>query len=72
MHAEGWVLLAQNLDQHLSINKTSLHNDLYTTLTNKHGHGRQGTVIEMVRGTKADDVLKILLQFAAGRESEGG
>lgn len=63
MHAEGWVLLAQNLGQHLSIDETSLHDDLYTILTNKDGHGRQGTVIAMVRGTKAEDVINVLLQL---------
>lgn len=63
MHAEGWVLLAKNLGQHLSMDETSLHDDLYTILTNKDGHGRQGTVIAMVRGTKAEDVIKVLLQL---------
>lgn len=57
------MLLAQNLGQHLSIDETSLHDDLYTILTNKGGHGRQGTVIAMVRGTKAEDVIKVLLQL---------
>ena len=27
------------------IDETSLHNDLYTFLTNKDGHGRQGTLM---------------------------
>ena len=63
MHAEGWVLLAQKLGQHLSIDETSLHDDLYTILTNKDGHGRQGTVIAMVRGTKAEEVINVLLQL---------
>lgn len=63
MHAEGWVLLAQNHGQHLSIDETSLHDDLYTILTNKDGHGRQGTVIAMVRGTKAEDLINVQLQL---------
>ena len=63
MHAKGWVLLAKNLGQHLSMDETSLHDGLYTILTNKDGHGRQGTVIAMVRGTKAEDVIKVLLQL---------
>ena len=57
------MLLAQNLGQHLSIDETSLHDDMYTFLTNKDGHGRQGTVIAIVRGTKAEDVIKVLLQL---------
>ena len=63
MHAEGWVLLPQNLGPHLSIDETSLHDDLYTILTSKEGHGKQGTVIAMVRGTKAEDVIKVLQQL---------
>ena len=63
MHAEGWVLLPQNLSPHLSIDETSLHDDLYTILTSKEGHGKQGTVIAMVRGTKAEDVIKVLQQL---------
>ena len=57
------MLLAQKHGQHLSIDETSLHDDLYTILTNKNGHGRNGTVIAMVRGTKAEDVIKVLLQL---------
>ena len=63
MHAEGWVLLAQNLGQHLSIDEASLHDDLYTILTNKDGHGRQGSVIAIVRGSKAENIIKVLLQL---------
>ena len=63
MHAEGWVLLAQNLGQHLSIDEASLHDDLYTILANKDGHGRQGTVIAIVRGAKAENIIKVLLQL---------
>jgi len=61
IHAEDWVLLPDNLGTHLSIDETSLHDDLFTILTNKEGHGRQGTIIAMVRGTKAKDVVSKLL-----------
>lgn len=62
-HAEDWVLLPQNLGTHLSIDESCLHDDLFTILTNKDGHGGQGTVIAMVRGTKAEDVIKVLVQL---------
>lgn len=47
----------------IGIDETSLQDDLFTFLTNKDGHCRQGSLIAAVRGTKAEDVLTILLQI---------
>lgn len=62
-HAEEWVLLPDNIGEHLSIDETSLQDDLFTILSNKAGHGHEGTIIAMVRGTKAADVINILMQL---------
>lgn len=62
-HADDWVLLPDNIGEHLCIDETSLQDDLFTILSNKAGHGRQGTIIAMVRGTKAVDIVKILKQI---------
>ena len=62
-HASDWVLLKENMGEHLSIDETSLQDDLFTILSNKAGHGRQGTIISMVRGTKACEVIKVLMQI---------
>lgn len=62
-HASDWILIEENIGEHLSIDETSLQDDLFTFLTNKDGHCKQGTLIAAVRGTKAEDVLKILLQI---------
>ena len=43
--------------------ETSLQDDMFTFLTNKDGHCRQGSLIAAVRGTKAEEVLTILLQI---------
>ena len=51
-HAGDWVLVPDNIGEHLCIDETSLQDDLFTILSNKAGHGRQGTIISMVRGTK--------------------
>ena len=37
--------------------------DLYTILTNKEAKGRKGAIIAMVKGTKAETVIKILLRI---------
>lgn len=62
-NANDWVLLPDNIGEHLSIDETSLQDDLFTFLTNKDGHCKQGTLIAAVRGTKAKEVLEILLRI---------
>lgn len=62
-HAKEWVLHPFNIGEDLSIDETSLQDDVFTILSNKAGHGQQGTIIAMVRGTKAEDVIKILMQI---------
>ena len=34
--------------------------ELYTIVTNKDAHGRKGSLVAMVKGTKSEDVIKIL------------
>ena len=62
-HADDWVLLSENMGEHLSIDETSLHDDLFTFLTNKDGHGKKGTMIAAVKGTRADHVINILMNI---------
>ena len=59
-HATDWVLLADNLDACCSIDETCLCNEVYTIVSNKDGHGKKGSVIAIVRGTKANVVSAIL------------
>ena len=47
----------------LSIDETQIGDDVRTILTNKDGHGRKGSLIAIVKGTNADDVVKVLLQL---------
>ena len=59
-HATDWVLLSENLGACCSIDETSLCNEVYTIVSNKDGHGKKGTVIAIVKGTKAQTVSAIL------------
>ena len=59
-HAEDWVLHPYNIGEDLSIDETSFQDDLFTILSNKAGHGREGTIIAMVRGTKSEDIVEVL------------
>jgi transposase len=55
------LLFAQNIGKRLSFDETAFSNgELYTILTNKKAKGKKGALIAMVRGTKADVVIKIL------------
>jgi transposase len=60
-HAQDWPLYQKNIGKYLSLDKTSLSNgELYTILTNKNAHGKKGSIVAIVKGTKADDVINIL------------
>lgn len=62
-HASDWILLPWNMGEKLSIDESMHSNDLFTFLSNKDGHGKRGTLIAAVRGTKAEDVVKQLMQI---------
>ena len=48
-----------NIGEHLSIDETSLSNgELYTIVINKEGHGKKGSLVAMIKGTKSEDVCK--------------
>lgn len=64
-HAEEWLIFPQNIGARVSIDETSLSNgELYTIVANKAGHARQGTLIALVKGTKAEDVITALNRIA--------
>jgi hypothetical protein len=44
----------------LSIDETSLSNELYTILTNKAAKGKKGAIVAMIAGTKAQTVIAII------------
>ncbi len=55
------MLFPYNIGANLSIDETAFSNgDLYTILTNKKAKGKKGSLVAMVKGTKADVVIKIL------------
>ena len=62
-HASDWILLPENMGEYLSIDESMHANDLFTFVSNKDGHGKRGTLIAAVRGTKAEEVIKQLLQI---------
>jgi len=43
-----------------SLNHGLSHGELYTVLTNKAAKGKKGTIVAIIAGTKAEDVVKVI------------
>ncbi len=56
---------AKNIGPRCSIDETQLCEEVYTILSNKDGHGRKGSIIAIVKGTKADVVSRIIKMIPA-------
>lgn len=55
------VAFCRNIEKPISLDETSLSNSiLYTIFTKKNGHDKKGSVIAILKGTKAIDVIAIL------------
>ena len=64
LHADQWRVFPQNIGPRLSIDETSLsRGELYTIVTNKDAHGREGSIVAIVLGTDSDVVLHALRQI---------
>jgi len=59
------------MGKRLSIDETAFTNgELYTILTNKSAKGKKGSVIAMVKGTKAEDVITILNKLPQAKKNK--
>uniref|UniRef100_UPI000AAFDB2B transposase n=1 Tax=Crocinitomix algicola TaxID=1740263 RepID=UPI000AAFDB2B len=55
------MIYPHNITHQLSIDETSLSNgELYTVVTSKKAKGKKGTLVAMIKGTRASDVIEIL------------
>lgn len=68
-HAKEWVLLAKNIGKRCSIDETTLCDEVYTIFSNKDAHGKRGSIIAVVRGTKAEVVSAILMKMSIEERS---
>jgi transposase len=60
-HYYPYILYKNNLGPYLSIDETSLsQGELYTIVTNKEGHGKQGSLEAIIKGTDSEDVISAL------------
>ena len=55
------MLFPANLGEQLSIDEVSLSKgELYTFVTNKKGRSKRGTLIASIKGTRSEDIIKVL------------
>lgn len=60
-HADRWLVFPENIGPHLAIDETSVSKgELYTVVTNRDRHGREGCIVAIVAGTRADIVIEAL------------
>lgn len=60
-HADDWLLFPENIGPRLAIDESSLSNgELYTFVTNRDARTRERSLVAVVAGTKAEDVIAVL------------
>ena len=62
-HTDNWVLLVENMGEHMNIDECMHARDLFTFVSNKDGHGKKGTLAAAVRGTKASVAVEVLMRI---------
>jgi transposase len=65
------LLFCENIGEYLSIDETAFTNgELYTIVTNKAAKGKKGALVAMVKATKAETVIRILLKIPVGKRNK--
>lgn len=70
-HADEYILYSKNIGYRLCIDETALSKgELYTILINKDKRGRKGSIIAVIKGTKAEDVIAVLMKINQGQREQ--
>jgi transposase len=60
-HADKWLLFPKNIGARVAIDESALSNgELYTFVTNRDARTREQSLIAVVAGTKAENVISVL------------
>lgn len=63
-------MYGKNIGKHLSLDETSLSNgELYTILTNKNAKGQKGSIVAIIKGTKAEDIITVIKKINLSRRN---
>lgn len=61
-HATDYLIYPKNIGHSLSLDETALSNgELYTILTNKAKKGKKGSIVAMIKGTGATNIIHLLM-----------
>ena len=61
-HATNYLIYPENIGHNLSLDETALSNgELYTILTNKAKKGKKGSIVAMIKGTGATNIIHLLM-----------
>jgi transposase len=61
---QEYLIHPENVGEYLSIDETALSNgELYTVVTNKSGKGKSGSLVALIKGTQAQNVISHLLKI---------
>lgn len=60
-HADTWLVFRENIGEDLSLDEVEVSGgELYTVLTNKERHGKEGCLVAIVQGTKVETVTNAI------------
>ena len=69
-HADEWLLFPENIGPRLAIDESSLSGgELYTFVTNREARTREQSLVAVVAGTKAEDVIAVLKRIDEERRN---
>ncbi|MFL0107887.1 ISAon1 family transposase, partial [Tenacibaculum maritimum] len=70
-HAKDWLLFPENIGKQLSIDEVALSKgELYTIVTNKKAKGKAGSIIAIIAGTKAEQVIQYLYKIPSVKRNK--
>ncbi len=67
-HAKDWLVFPENIGKQLAIDEVALSKgELYTIVTNKKAKGKAGSIVAIIAGTKAEQVIEYLLKIPSNK-----
>ncbi|WP_299637212.1 transposase, partial [uncultured Tenacibaculum sp.] len=69
--AKDWLLFPENIGKHLSIDEVALSKgELYTIITNKKAKGKAGSIVAIIAGTKAEQIIQHLYKIPSSKRNK--
>ncbi len=70
-HAKDWLIFPENIGANLSIDEVALSKgELYTIVTNKKAKGKAGSIVAIIAGTKAEQVIDKLFKISSSKRNK--